>query len=87
LDQCLCQSTKNPVFCEKCQHIQEDWIIYSAIYENNQEYKQQIQLKIEKVIPIGELNKKQYHWSKNDLFYIYPTYILHISVPDMCSII
>jgi exonuclease III len=28
-----------------------------------------------------------YHWSKNNLSYIYPTYILHISVPDMCSII
>jgi hypothetical protein len=27
------------------------------------------------------------HWSKNNLSYIYPTYILHISVPDMCSII
>jgi hypothetical protein len=39
LDQCLCQSTKNPVFCEKCQHIQEDWTIYSAIHEKDQKYK------------------------------------------------
>jgi hypothetical protein len=27
------------------------------------------------------------HWSKNDLSYTYPTHILHISVPNMCSII
>jgi hypothetical protein len=26
------------------------------------------------------------HWSKNDLSYIYPTYILHISDTDMCRI-
>jgi hypothetical protein len=61
LDQCLCQSTKNPVFCEKCQHIQEDWTIYNAIYEKDQKYKQQIQFEKEKVTPIGELNKKQYN--------------------------
>jgi hypothetical protein len=61
LDQCLCQSTKNSVFCEKCQHIQEDWTIYSAIHEKDQKNKQQIQLEKEKVIPIGELNKEQYN--------------------------
>jgi predicted aspartyl protease len=61
LDLCLCQSIRNPVFCEKCQHIQEDWTIYSAIHEKDQKYKQQIQLKKEKVIPIGELNKEQYN--------------------------
>jgi hypothetical protein len=55
LDQCLYQSTKNPVFCEKCQYIQKDWTIYNAIHENNQEYKQQIQLEKEKVIPIDKL--------------------------------
>jgi hypothetical protein len=26
------------------------------------------------------------HWSKNNLSYTYPTYILHISVSDMCRI-
>jgi hypothetical protein len=36
---------------------------------------------------IRKLSGTQTHWSKNDLSYIYPTYILHISVPDMCSII
>jgi hypothetical protein len=32
LDQCLCQSIKNPVFCEKCQHVWKDWTIYNAFY-------------------------------------------------------
>src|SRR2546427_3481183 len=56
---CLYQYLNDQEICEKCQHIENDWNIYSAIQEEEKAIIQQIQLEENKIIPIGKLEDNQ----------------------------
>ena len=57
---CLCKILEDQEICDNCQIVQEDWNIYHVMQEPEIPNESNIQLELEKVVPIGKLKEDQY---------------------------
>ncbi|GBC25874.2 retroviral-like aspartic protease 1 [Rhizophagus irregularis DAOM 181602=DAOM 197198] len=59
-EKCLYKTLEDQEVCNNCQIVQEDWNIYYMMQESESPNVFNIQLELEKVVPIGELEENQY---------------------------